>query len=60
MTQMFISYKDENDETISGYFDVLDLNENGFIVFNTSKNKVRIPLTRVLKTKEDIRYEEEK
>jgi len=54
MTQMFVSYKDESDRVISGFFDVIDLNENGFLVFNTSRNKVRIPLDRVLKIKEEM------
>jgi len=58
MTQMFVSYKDENDKIISGFFDVISLNENGFLVFNTSRNRVRIPLERVLKIKEDIRDKE--
>ena len=60
MTQMFVSYKDESEHIISGYFDIIDLNENGFLVFNTSKNKIRIPLDRVLKIKEDIGFKEEK
>jgi len=60
MTQMFISYKDENEKIISGFFDIVDMNENGFLVFNTSKNKVRIPLTRILKIKEDISDKGEK
>ncbi len=59
MLKMFVSYKDEDEKIISGYFDVINLNEDGFLVFNTSKNKVRIPLDRVLKIKEDISNEEE-
>ena len=60
MTQMFVSYKDENDKIISGLFDVTDTNENGFIVFKTSKNLVHIPLSRVLKIKQDISNKEER
>jgi len=58
MTQMFLSYKDENEQIVSGYFDVINENEDGFIVFKTSRNVVSIPLVRVLKKKKDIRNED--
>ena len=51
---MFVSYKDENDKTISGFFEVVDENRNGFIVFSSSDNETSIPLTRVLKTKKKL------
>ena len=58
MTQMFLSYLDENDKKVEGFFDVTNTNENGFIVFKTSKNLVHIPLSRVLKIKQDISNKE--
>lgn len=59
MTQMFLSYLDENDKKIEGFFEVTDPNENGFIVFRTSKNLVHIPLNRVLKMKQEISNKED-
>lgn len=52
--KIFVSYKDEKDETISGFFEVIDENRNGFIVFKTSDNETSIPLSRVLKLKKKL------
>jgi len=52
--KMFVSYKDENDELISGYFEVTDENRNGFIVFKSGSNETSIPLSRVLKLKKKL------
>ena len=52
--KMFVSYKDEKDEIISGYFDVINPNRDGFIVFKSGENETSIPLNRVLKTKKKL------
>jgi len=52
--KIFVSYKDEKDEIISGYFDVTDLNRDGFIVFKSGDNETSIPLSRVLKLKKKL------
>ena len=52
--KMFVSYKDENDKLVSGYFDVIDPNRDGFIVFKSGENETSIPLVRVLKTKKKL------
>jgi len=55
MEKVFISYKEDNDEIVSGYFEIIDFNDNGFLVFKTSKNILRIPVERVLKIKEEMK-----
>jgi len=51
---MWLSFLDEDGEKKEGFFEVINENENGFIVFYTTNNKVKIPLVRVLKIKQKI------
>lgn len=50
--EVFISYLNDDNETISGYVSLLEC--NGFVIFKTGKNIIRIPSSRVLKIKEKI------
>ena len=47
----FISYVDDDGQTVSGYFKVIEI-KDGFVAFDTDKNIIRIPTHRVLKMKE--------
>lgn len=49
----FVSYIDDNDETVSGYFEILDRN-NSYIKIKSGKNILTIPAGRWKKIKEDI------
>ena len=51
--KVFISYLDDNGQTISGFVDLLEANSS-FVKFRTSKNIITIPSNRVLKIKENI------
>lgn len=48
----FISYKDDNDEIIKGYFEVISVKDN-FIKFKSGVNEITIPWNRILKFKEN-------
>lgn len=48
--EVFISYLNDNNQTISGYVILLEVNE--FVRFKTNQNIIRIPVSRVLKIKE--------
>jgi len=50
--QVFISYLNDDDKVVSGYVILLEC--NGFVVFKTNDNIIRIPSSRVLKIKEKI------
>ena len=47
----FISYKDDDDNIIKGYFDVIEQNDN-YLKFESGKNQITIPWNRVIKVKE--------
>ncbi len=48
----FICYLDDNDKKISGYVDVIDI-DNSFVKFVTRQgNLITIPMRRVLKIKQ--------
>jgi len=46
----YISYLDDNDKKVSGYFDMLEQSKN-FIKIQSGKNIIIIPYHRVLKIK---------
>ena len=50
---IFISYLNDDNTTISGYVELIEYSE-GFVVFKTGSNILRIPSVRVLKIKEKI------
>jgi len=50
--KVFISYLNDDGETITGFVKLLEC--NGFVVFETGMNIIRIPSHRVLKIKEKI------
>lgn len=51
----FLSYLNDTGETISGYFEILEVNQS-YVKIKTKGNFVIIPMSRVLKIKlkEDI------
>ena len=50
--KQFLAYLDDNGQTISGYFEVINSEHPAYIEFISKGNKVRIPWHRVLKNKE--------
>ena len=46
----YVSFIDDNDEKVSGYFEMLEQNPN-FIKIQSGKNIIIIPYHRVLKIK---------
>ena len=51
--EVFISYKNDNEEIISGYFLLVKFNDT-YIQIKTKGNIVTIPMHRVLKIKERL------
>jgi hypothetical protein len=49
--KQFISYLNDEGETIEGYFEVINVNQS-YIEFRSHGNIIRIPWHRVLKNKE--------
>jgi len=50
--EVFIVYLGENDEKISSYVTIIEM--NGFVKFKTNTNIISVPRERVLKIKERI------
>lgn len=56
MEKAFISYLNDDDKKIEGYFEILD--SNGLILkFKSENNVITIPYSRILKIKEKIKKE---
>ena len=53
MKLKFISFYDDKDKLVEGYFEVIEENENS-IKFKTAKNILTIPMHRICKIKEKI------
>ncbi|MBI2629948.1 hypothetical protein HYW76_02510 [Candidatus Pacearchaeota archaeon] len=51
--EVFLSYLDDNDKVVSGFVILIEC--NGFVVFKTNQNIIRIPSHRVLKIKERVK-----
>ncbi len=51
ISKKFISYKDDNDEVVKGYFEIIQETGN-FLKFQSGKNRITIPWNRILKFKE--------
>jgi hypothetical protein len=52
-TEAFLSYLNDTGETISGYFEIIEINQ-AYVKIKTKGNIVTIPMTRVLKIKERL------
>lgn len=50
--KQFLAYLDDNEQIISGYFEITNSEHPGYIEFVSGENIVRIPWHRVLKNKE--------
>ena len=50
MEERHISFLDENDQKITGWFEIIEQNPN-FITFTTGNNTLTIPMHRILKIK---------
>jgi uncharacterized protein (UPF0248 family) len=50
---IFISYKDDCDQLVTGYFYLIELNQS-FVKVKTGQNYITIPFHRVLKIKESV------
>ena len=46
-----ITYNDENNERQEGWFELVEINQ-GYITFLTGKNRITIPINRVLRVKQ--------
>ena len=46
----FVSYKDDNDVAVSGYFEIVREADN-FLKFRSGKNELTFPWNRILKFK---------
>lgn len=58
MEKAFISYLNDDNQTINGYFEITDI--NGFMIkFKSDNNLITIPLARVLKIKEKLKEDED-
>lgn len=51
--EIFISYKDDNENTISGFAVLLELSEK-LVKFKTNQNIIIIPTSRLLKIKQRL------
>lgn len=49
----FVSYLDDNDQIVNGYFEIVD-RKDGYLIIKSGKNKISIPNHRVKKIKEDL------
>jgi hypothetical protein len=52
ISKVFVSYIDENNNNINGYVDLLEISIN-YIKIGTDRNILTIPISRVLKIKEN-------
>lgn len=52
INKKFISYKDDNDEVVKGYFEIIEETSN-FLKFKSGTNRITIPWNRILKFKEN-------
>ncbi len=52
ISKKFISYKDDNNEVVRGYFEIIQETTN-FLKFNSGRNRITIPWNRILKFKEN-------
>ena len=50
----FISYKDDDDEKVEGYFEIIEETSN-YIKFKSGSNEITLPWNRVLKTKKSLK-----
>jgi len=54
MEKAFISYLNDDDQKIEGYFEIVS--SNGFILkFKSGENIITLPYSRILKIKEKIK-----
>ena len=51
--KVFLSYLGDDNKIISGFVDLIGC-DNNFVIFQTNKNVIRIPTSRVLKIKEGL------
>lgn len=49
----FISYKDDDDKIVRGYFILKEINSN-YIIIISGKNEMLIPYGRVIKVKKEV------
>jgi len=54
MKKVFVSYKDDNDENVSGYFDLIEETKE-FIKIKSGKNIITLPYHRIKKIKEIVK-----
>lgn len=56
LKQVFISYKDDRDNLVSGFVFLIELKSN-YVKIKTNQNILTIPFHRILKIKEKIQNE---
>ncbi len=59
ISKKFISYKDDNDEVVNGYFEIIQETGN-YLKFLSGRNRITIPWNRILKFKESSNNMEDK
>ena len=56
--EAFISYLDEKDNTVEGFFEIITLDQ--FLIrFKTGSNIITMPVARILKIKERIKEDDQ-
>ena len=50
MGEAFIKYKDEDDSTSEGWYELKEIT-SGYVTFLTSNNEITIPMNRIIKIK---------
>ena len=53
--KVFVSYLDDSDKKVSGYFDQVMETESGTLIIHSGTNRIRVPTGRWKKTKEELR-----
>lgn len=53
MKKIFVSYKDEKNKVVKGYFEEVEQTAN-YLKIKTDKNELTIPYHRILKIKKEV------
>lgn len=48
--EVWISYKDDNDNTVTGFVELIEMSDT-LVTFRTNRNTITIPIIRLLKMK---------
>lgn len=54
MVKIFVSYKDDNNQIVKGYFSLIKETDN-YIRIQSGKNEITIPYHRIIKVKKEVK-----